>query len=183
MRGICYFGLEVECATKDLHSGVFGGTVHEAMNDLIHLMSNLVNKDGRILIPNIDREVAPLLPNENDIYKQITFDVDAYRGSLGVDKLMHNEEKNALLMHRWRYPSLSLHGIEGAFSEPGQKTVIPRKVIGKFSIRIVPNQEPEVIEKYVIDYINQKWAEWASPNKMKVYMVRLLNIDNSKLKS
>ena len=31
------------------------------------------------------------------------------------------------LMARWRNPSLSLHGIEGAFSEPGFKTVIPRK--------------------------------------------------------
>lgn len=170
LRGICYFGLEVECAAKDLHSGVFGGTVHEAMNDLIHLMSLLVDKDGKILIPNISREVAPLLENENDIYDNITFDVPAYRDSLGVDKLMHNEEKTALLMHRWRYPSLSLHGIEGAFYEPGQKTVIPRKVIGKFSIRIVPNQEPEQIEKYVVDYINQKWAEWGSPNKMKIYM-------------
>ena len=26
-RGICYFFLEVECASKDLHSGLFGGTV------------------------------------------------------------------------------------------------------------------------------------------------------------
>ena len=26
-RGICYFFLEVECASMDLHSGVFGGTV------------------------------------------------------------------------------------------------------------------------------------------------------------
>jgi len=27
-RGICYFFIEVECASKDLHSGVFGGTVY-----------------------------------------------------------------------------------------------------------------------------------------------------------
>lgn len=27
LRGVCYFNLEVECANKDLHSGVFGGTV------------------------------------------------------------------------------------------------------------------------------------------------------------
>lgn len=27
LRGICYFGLEVECAAKDLHSGVFGGNM------------------------------------------------------------------------------------------------------------------------------------------------------------
>ena len=26
-RGICYFNIEVSCASKDLHSGVFGGTV------------------------------------------------------------------------------------------------------------------------------------------------------------
>lgn len=27
LRGVCYFFLEVQCAAKDLHSGVFGGTV------------------------------------------------------------------------------------------------------------------------------------------------------------
>ena len=26
--GICYFFIEVVCASKDLHSGVFGGTVY-----------------------------------------------------------------------------------------------------------------------------------------------------------
>jgi len=39
---------------------------------------------------------------------------------------------------------------QGAFSEPGAKTVIPRKVIGKFSVRIVPNQTPEIVEKVVL---------------------------------
>lgn len=73
-------------------------------------------------------------------------------------------------MHRWRYPSLSIHGIEGAFYEPGQKTVIPNKVIGKFSLRIVPNQTPELIEKYVCDYLNDLWSKRNSPNEMKVYM-------------
>lgn len=52
-----------------------------------------------------------------------------------------------ILMHRWRYPSLSLHGIEGAFSGSGAKTVIPRKVIGKFSIRLVPDMTPEVVSE------------------------------------
>lgn len=41
-------------------------------------------------------------------------------------------------MGKMRHPSLSLHGIEGAFSGPGAKTVIPAKVSGKFSIRSVP---------------------------------------------
>lgn len=72
------------------------------------------------------------------------------------------------LMARWRNPSLSIHGIEGAFSEPGAKTVIPRRVIGKFSIRIVPNQSPESVSKVTIDYLNKQWEKRDSPNKMKV---------------
>ena len=56
-------------------------------------------------------------------------------------------------MHRWRYPSLSLHGIEGAFSGSGAKTVIPRKVNGKFSIRLVPNMDPDVVEKLVGNFV------------------------------
>lgn len=74
-------------------------------------------------------------------------------------------------MHRWRYPSLSIHGIEGAFSEAGAKTVIPAKVIGKFSIRLVPNQDPDHITECVVNYLNEKWAERGSPNKIKIDMV------------
>lgn len=46
--------------------------------------------------------------------------------------------------------------IPGAHYQVGAKTVIPGKVIGKFSIRIVPNQEPEEVEKLVFDYIHKK---------------------------
>jgi nonspecific dipeptidase len=79
--------------------------------------------------------------------------------------------KVKLLQHRWRFPSLSIHGLEGAFSEPGCKTVIPRKVIGKFSIRIVPNQTPEKVEQVVVAYLNQQWKIRDSKNKMKVYVM------------
>jgi hypothetical protein len=30
-----------------LFSGVFGGTVHEAMTDLIYMMNTLIDKDGK----------------------------------------------------------------------------------------------------------------------------------------
>lgn len=49
-----------------------------------------------------------------------------------------SDHKETVIMGRMRNPSLSLHGIQGAFSEPGAKTVIPSKVAGKFSLRCVP---------------------------------------------
>jgi Cys-Gly metallodipeptidase DUG1 len=48
-----------------------------------------------------------------------------------------SDDKVTVLMGRMREPSLSLHGIEGAFYGAGAKTVIPAKVSGKFSIRLV----------------------------------------------
>ncbi|XP_055908137.1 cytosolic non-specific dipeptidase [Eupeodes corollae] len=171
LRGIAYYTIEVECAIKDLHSGVFGGTVHEAMPDLVYLLNTLTDNNGKILIPGIYKDVAPLLANEDEIYKNIDYDVNDYRNDIGANKLPHNEDKTQLLMHRWRYPSLSIHGIEGAFYEHGQKTVIPAKVVGKFSMRLVPNQEPDQVTQCVIDYLNSKWAERGSPNKFKVELV------------
>lgn len=59
-----------------------------------------------------------------------------------------------LLAHRWRHPTVSIHGIEGAFSAPGTKTVIPAKVTAKFSIRQVPNMDPGVVERQVRTDLN-----------------------------
>ncbi|XP_018016446.1 cytosolic non-specific dipeptidase isoform X2 [Hyalella azteca] len=170
LRGICYFFCEIECCSKDLHSGVFGGTVHEAMVDLMYMMSQLVDAKGKILIPGIMDQVAPVTPEEEGLYKDIDFDVEDYRNDIGAARLVDHKDKMKTLMARWRFPSLSIHGVEGAFSEPGAKTVIPRRVVGKFSIRIVPDQTPEHVTKCVVDYMEQLWAKRGSPNTMKTSM-------------
>jgi len=170
LRGVCYFFLEVECADKDLHSGVFGGTVNEALVDLIWMLNQLINDDGTILVEGLMDTVAPLTKEEEAKYTNIDFNVEDFRKDIGTPgRLMHGDDKAKTLMARWRYPSLSIHGIQGAFADPGAKTVIPRKVIGKFSIRIVPNQTPEEVMKQTINYMNKKWSERKTPNKMKIW--------------
>jgi Cys-Gly metallodipeptidase DUG1 len=67
-----------------------------------------------------------------------------------------------------RYPSLSLHGIEGAFSGVGGKTVIPAKVSGKFSIRLVPPQTPEKVDPLVEKYIQAEFEKLGSKNKLVI---------------
>merc|ERR1712141_587289 len=140
------------------------------MADLIAMMNTLLDKDGKILVDNLMDQVAPVTSEEEEKYKNIDFNVADYQNDIKANKLMHNQDKIKTLMARWRFPSLPLHGIEGAFSEPGAKTVIPRKVIGKFSIRIVPNQTPEIVTKCVVDYCNKVWATRGSSNKMTASM-------------
>jgi len=168
LRGICYYYLEVESGTKDLHSGVFGGSVHECMIDLVTLLSKLVDSKGKILIPGVYDDVAPLSNTEHDMYTSIDFNCDDFKVDAGVHGLIHDTEHKTL-MHRWRFPSLSIHGIEGAFSGSGAKTVIPHKVIGKFSIRVVPHQDPDKLNAHVRNYIISEFAKLNSPNKVQVH--------------
>lgn len=63
--------------------------------------------------------------------------------------------------------SFMFPGIQGAFDGAGSKTVIPRKVIGKFSIRLVPNMEPSVVEKLVVDHLTALHKKRQSPNTLK----------------
>jgi nonspecific dipeptidase len=168
LRGLCYYCVEISVCQQDLHSGVFGGTVHEGMADLCWLMSQLIDAEGTIKIDGIHEQVAPVTAEEIELYKKIDFDIDDYRNDLKAHKLV-TDDKVKILMNRWRFPSLSIHGIEGAFAGPGAKTVIPAKVVGKFSLRIVPDMTPKAVDKCVVDYLNKLWAQRKSPNQFKVY--------------
>ncbi|CAJ0609915.1 unnamed protein product [Cylicocyclus nassatus] len=166
LRGLCYYFIEISCAKQDLHSGSYGGSVPEAMTDLVWILSQLIDKDGKIKIPGIYDTVAPLTSDEKALYSKIDFDPEEYRKEIAAHGLL-KKTKEEVLMSRWRDPSLSIHGIEGAFGSPGAKTIIPCKVIGKFSIRIVPNMVPAAVDKLVINYLNDIWAKHGSPNHFK----------------
>ena len=106
------------------------------------------------------------------MYDTIDFDPENYKSEVGVvgigEGRLRSDDKRELLMARWRWPTLSLHGIEGAFSDPGAKTVIPRKVMGKFSLRLVPDQDPKQIAECVTAHLEAEFKKLGSPNKMWV---------------
>ena len=61
LRGICYFFIEVQCCAKDLHSGVFGGTVHEGMADLIYMMNTLLDKGKFSYMTSASADCPPVV--------------------------------------------------------------------------------------------------------------------------
>jgi nonspecific dipeptidase len=136
-------------------------------------MGKLVDSQGKILVKGVMDDVKPVTPEEDALYDPIDFDLEAFKKDNTIasvsNKLLHMDKKS-LLMHRWRYPSLSLHGIEGAFSGKGGKTVIPAKCIGKFSLRLVPDQTPKKIEQLVTKHLLEEFAKLGSPNKLSVRM-------------
>ncbi|KAK5075532.1 hypothetical protein LTR64_001739 [Lithohypha guttulata] len=168
LRGCNYYSVEIKGPAQDLHSGVFGGSAQEPMTDLMHVLSKLVDQKGQILIPGLNELVAPVTEDEKKLYPNISYTMDNLYESIG-SKTSIFETKDETLMARWRFPSLSVHGVEGAFSQPGAKTVIPAKVIGKFSIRTVPNMESNEVNELVYKHVKDVFNKLGSKNSMNVY--------------
>ncbi|KAI8850216.1 hypothetical protein BC829DRAFT_390124 [Chytridium lagenaria] len=106
--------------------------------------------------PGIYDDVAAVTEQEDKMYATLDFTLNDIHSAIEATNTIHSTEK-ATLMSRWR-----------AFYAPGAKTVIPAKVIGKFSIRSVPNQTPERITKNVTDFIASEFAKLNSKNTYKV---------------
>lgn len=170
VRGCNYYSVEISGPGQDLHSGVYGGLTHEPMTDLVRIMNSFVDTDGKILIKGIDDLVAPMTDEEAALYPPIAFTMQDLHESLGSEVSIHSTKEEAL-QHKMRYPSLSLHGIEGAFYTPGAKTVIPAKVIGKFSIRTVPNMEIDVVTELVKKHVDAEFGKLKTKNTMKFNIV------------
>jgi len=167
LRGIAYYKVQVSGPQRDLHSGVFGNTVHEPMTDLIHLLGQLVSTKGEIKIPGISSLVAPVTVDEMKRYEVLDYTVADIEHSAGAQVAI-SDNKTRVLMGRMREPSLSIHGIEGAFSAPGAKTVIPASVSGKFSIRLVPNMTPENVNTLVLRHLQEEFAKLRTKSTLKI---------------
>jgi len=174
LRGIVYFKLEVQGSDKDLHSGAFGGCVHEALYDCMSIMTSMAAPDGRILIDGIYDDVPEMTEREREMIREVDFDLEGFKVDSGVEstsgKLMH-ETKEELLAHRNRWPSLSIHGVHGAFDGEGLKTVIPSKVSGRFSLRLVPDMLPGKVEELVRAHVERKRQESGSPNLVELTLM------------
>ncbi|RDX44571.1 CNDP dipeptidase [Lentinus brumalis] len=167
LRGLVYFKITISGPARDLHSGGFGRMVHEPMTDMVNILSKLVAPDGTILVPGVDDLVPAAQDEEIAIYEKLDYSVQDVEDAIGAPVTL-SQDKVSVLMGRMRLPALSIHGIEGAFSGPGAKTVIPASVSGKFSIRIVPPQTPEAVDALVQTYIEQEFAKLHSKNTLKI---------------
>uniref|UniRef100_A0A1I7RQI7 M20_dimer domain-containing protein n=1 Tax=Bursaphelenchus xylophilus TaxID=6326 RepID=A0A1I7RQI7_BURXY len=74
LRGVCYYFVEVSNPKQDLHSGIYGGALHEPMTSLIKLLGTLTKTDGTINIDGLYDLVAPMKEGEDALYENIDFD-------------------------------------------------------------------------------------------------------------
>ncbi len=123
----------------------------------------------RVGIPNCGRASAdPLTEQEEALYRGISFDVaDFKKEAGGVPALVGGSSAKEVLMNRWRYPSISVHAIEAA-SGVAMKSHIPGTVSGRFSMRIVPGQDADLVVRSVTEVLEKRFKELKSPNRLAI---------------
>jgi acetylornithine deacetylase/succinyl-diaminopimelate desuccinylase-like protein len=148
LRGIAAFEVTVHGPSRDLHSGIFGGTVDNPAMALAQLLGKLRDKDGRIAIPGFYKDVQPLSAYERKQAARLPFKAADYRKFLGVPKLF-GERGYTPIEQRSARPTLEINGLTSGYQGEGSKTIVPSWARAKITIRLVPNQNPDRIIKLV----------------------------------
>ena len=152
LRGLAYWQIEVDGPNRDLHSGHFGGAVKNPINALCEMLSQIVDKEGRITIPGFYDDVLPIPEAEREMIAQIPFSQEKYNKAIDVDDVFGEVGYSTLERNSCR-PSFAVCGIWGGYTGEGSKTVLPSKAFAKVSCRLVANQDHEKISQAFMDYM------------------------------
>ena len=152
LRGICFQEIRLEAAQSDLHSGVFGGSVPNPANTLCEIIAQLKDESGRVRIPGFYDDVLPLEAWEREAFARLPFDDEAFRQAAGSPGLF-GEAGYTTNERRWARPTLDINGIFGGYTGEGSKTIIPSWAGAKISMRLVPNQNAQVIADLFRRYV------------------------------
>jgi acetylornithine deacetylase/succinyl-diaminopimelate desuccinylase-like protein len=152
LRGLAYIEVEVEGPTRDLHSGVFGGGVHNPLNALCELVAGLHDSGGRITVEGFYDDVAPLTDEERAAGRALPHDDADWLRETGAPKAKTELGYSVYEATSMR-PTLDLNGIGGGYQGEGAKTVLPARAKAKISCRLVPNQDPSDIAAKLIRHL------------------------------
>ncbi|HEY6915256.1 MAG TPA: M20/M25/M40 family metallo-hydrolase, partial [Paludibacter sp.] len=152
LRGLAYWEIEVTSASRDLHSGIFGGAVANPIMELAKILATLTNEDGKITIPHFYDDVEEVSDYERELIAKIPFDEEEYKKNLNI-KTVSGEKGYSTIERTGIRPALDICGIWGGYTGEGSKTVLPSKAFAKLSARLVPHQRQEKIARLVSDYL------------------------------
>ena len=145
MRGALSVELEVCGARGDLHSGLYGGAIHNPLQALSEILARLHDKAGRVAIPGFYDRVRELSPADRAYMKAHgPGDAEILRNAGATQA--YGEPGYTLYERTTIRPTLTINGISGGYRGIGPKAVIPSRATAKLNFRLVPDQIPDLVE-------------------------------------
>jgi len=174
LRGMTYLEIHVDGPKEDLHSGLWGGAVHNPALALVEILGKLYNADNTIAVPGFYDDVVPLTDEERAMIAKTDLAPEQFKQSTGISEIWGDLEY--LIRERISArPTLDINGLWSGWAGPGPKTIIPAKAGAKVSSRLVGNQDPHKIFEQIKTFI-----ESITPSTVQVN-VELLTTGNPAL--
>lgn len=152
LRGIASFEIFVTGPSQDLHSGTFGGAVHNPALVLANMLAGLFDENGVIQLPNYYDSVLPLDAENRDKLNQAPMDAAYYLEQTGVPKLWGESGFTPIERVAGR-PTCEINGMQSGYLGEGGKTIIPSGASVKITTRLVPNQDPNEVHQQLDAYL------------------------------
>ena len=147
LRGITCAEVKIIGPVRDLHSGIFGGAIANPATALARLVASLHDSEGKVAIEGFYDEVLPLQAWEREMWAKVPglSDQDYLKVTGSPDTF--GEPGYSSAERVFARPTAEINGIGGGYQGEGSKTVIPSEAFVKFSFRLVPDQDPQIILK------------------------------------
>ncbi len=155
LRGLAYMEVRVYGPSKDLHSGLFGGVVHNPAQALAELIAGMHDKNGRVTLPGFYEKARRPSRREREEYKRLPTNDKFFLSHTGVPKLWGEPNYTPAERVSLR-PTLEVNGMLSGWTAPGGKTIIPAYAMAKISCRLVPDQRPADVFKQMKAYLKAK---------------------------
>jgi acetylornithine deacetylase/succinyl-diaminopimelate desuccinylase-like protein len=162
LRGLCYAEIVVRTLDRDLHSGSFGGVAPNAIETLVRMLSELKDESGRIQIPKLYKDVKAPSKSELKAWKRLPYEKRQYLETEVGAKALTGLKEYSVFERTWALPTFEIHGIRGGFTGDGAKTVIPAQATAKVSLRLVPGQTLERVQRHLaraVARVTPKYAD------------------------
>lgn len=154
-RGVINATLTIKTANNDLHSGLYGGSAPNAVDELSKFIMHLADEDNKVTIPGFYDAVDPI-----DTSMQLPFSMEDYQKNTGA-KVLKTEKDIDFYTQAGQRPSIEVTGIQAGYTGEGYKNSVPRMALAKINMRLVKSQDPEKIQELFKEYVKKVLPDYA----------------------
>jgi acetylornithine deacetylase/succinyl-diaminopimelate desuccinylase-like protein len=155
LRGMLREEVVLRGASRDLHSGLYGGLAVNPIHVLSRVLADLHDDTGRVTLAGFYDGVAETPPEVRAQWDALAFDAEGFLGRVGLSQGAGEQDRTAL-ERLWARPTAEVNGIEGGYTGAGFKTVLPAEARAKVSFRLVGEQDPEAIHRAFVDHVERR---------------------------
>ncbi len=163
LRGVTAFELRVSAPVSDLHSGHWGGSVHNPIQALCEIIARLHDENGAVSVPGFYDDVAAVTAQDRALLEKVEPFMQAEWDSVVNAPALWGESEYSLPERLGARPTLEINGIHGGYTGAGMKTVLPASAFAKVTCRLVPHQDPDRVLNCIVEHIKN-----ITPDTIKV---------------